>query len=881
MAVREMPFDILSFDRKEGAIVPIHRKTDSSSFSKTIPFDVCAAKTTGPEGKPGTTVLNHCQYVGIVAQELVTHLHPSLHHLLTTNPGLAAALHDVGKVSPGYQNKYFRDTLVQKYSPEMPLLGFETKHAAISAAAIDRWLGRKETAVARAAGVHHGSGERSYAPDTAETLGGMAWAGERRKLIEQLVGSFGQPPVGWTMQADPRPNLLAGLATVADWIGSDELFFPSDGPPVVDGDPFATARRALEACGFKMPPIRPGLTFQEVFGFPPRREQEAFFETVAGPGLYVLEAPMGCGKTEAALYAAYRLISESHHTGLYFALPTRLTSDRIHQRVSDFLAHIAVGDQPAPLLAHGMAWLKAYEHGGADTAPGNAWFHPLKRALLFPYAVGTVDQALLGVLNVRHSFVRLFGLAGKVVILDEVHSYDMYTGTLLDRLVEALQSLGCTVIILSATLTTARRNALAPALCSISTEAYPLVCGVPADNVSFATPLPAPQDRFCKIRIEPWSDIQVAVAAIEAARSGQCVVCIANTVARAQSWFRTIRSDLQQHTFPVGILHARVPLFRREEIEALWLASLGKNGKRPQGCILIATQILEQSVDLDADLMISEIAPSDMLLQRMGRVWRHDRKMRPCSAAEFLVVANDLTGVAEKDAVLEVLGKENCCIYSPYVLMRTYEVWRNLGIVGIPRDVRHLVEATYADLKDESALMVALKDDLNRKREKLRRRALTGQEDSGLPVGSDTEDAATRYSDIPTIQVLLAETIDAGDRDDCARITLVDGTTHSLDAFRSDFEATRALHRNLVTITRYLVPSRQKAFWLTKHFHEQPTVLVRNQEDGSLEMLDGTPTALCYSPEYGVYKSSVTGTVPVIFREDGGPNPFDDQRFDW
>ena len=141
---------------------------------------------------------------------------------------------------------------------------------------------------------------------------------------------------------------------------------------------------------------------------------------------------MGMGKTEAALYAAYRLMADGHHHGLYFALPTRLTSNRLHSRLAVFLGQ-AFGIEAAARLVHGQAWLADRYPGGEELRPGGAWFAPIKRALLYPFGIGTIDQALLAVMNVKHGFVRAYGLAGKVVILDEVHSYDEYTGTLMTQ----------------------------------------------------------------------------------------------------------------------------------------------------------------------------------------------------------------------------------------------------------------------------------------------------------------------------------------------------------------------------------------------------------------------------------------------------------------
>ena len=135
--------------------------------------------------------------------------------------------------------------------------------------------------------------------------------------------------------------------------------------------------------------------------------------------------PWDRAKQKPALYAAYRLMTAGCHYGLYFALPTRLTSNRIHERVNKFLSKIVAGDQAANLV-HGTAWLAQLQSGGEEMRSGYAWFHPAKRSLLWPFGVGTIDQALLSVLRVNHYFVRAFGLAGKVVILDEVHSYVLY-----------------------------------------------------------------------------------------------------------------------------------------------------------------------------------------------------------------------------------------------------------------------------------------------------------------------------------------------------------------------------------------------------------------------------------------------------------------------
>jgi CRISPR-associated endonuclease/helicase Cas3 len=854
-----------------------------SSLIDAIPFERCAAKTT-PQGKPGTTVIEHCINVGYVARSLISHAPIQLTRLLPPNAVLAAAVHDVGKVSPSYQLKYFAD-LVRRFAPDVARVGptrfGNSKHGTISAAAVDRWLAKPATPMATAAGGHHGSIERGRATDTAGIYGGETWALERRRLLEALVAEFG-PSGSNAEDSTISVPVLAGLVSVADWIGSDERFFPSDAPPIY-GDAAATAEHTIRECGFRAPDLRHGLTFQEIFGFPPLPSQRQFSEIVSGPGLYVLEAPMGLGKTEAALYAAYQLICAGHNRGLYFALPTRLTSDRIHERVAKFLDRISV-EPASPLLAHGLAWLRDVDERGGRFAPGRKeWFGPLKRALLAPYAVGTIDQALLAVLRVRHNFVRSYGLAGKVVILDEVHSYDMYTGTLLNRLVARLLEIGCSVIVLSATLTASRRNRLSPVLADVTSQDYPLAIGVQDMKITHVSLVP-PAGRVCQTRIEAWEDADVAHAAVDAASTGQCVVCIANTVARAQVWYQAIVAATNAGAFDIGLLHARFPLFQRERIEDKWVTVLGKVGPRPRGCVLIATQLVEQSVDIDADFMISELAPTDMLLQRMGRLWRHPRPERPCSSPVFVVVARDPSVAATKEDVAERLGRENCRVYAPYVLLRTHAVWHPRATVSLPEDIHPLIEATYADAAAlEPPVLRELRQHLATVTDKLAALAgAAGDDVQGLPVLEDREDAATRYSDLPTAPVLLVSSLDSPSSTH-AQLTLLSGETITLDEFRPDMPATRLLHHNLVTVARYLLPERVQAKgWLKPHFYDQPFVMVWNASDGSLAF-DRQPTALGYRPDLGIYRiDRQLARKTSVFRDDcGDMDPFDNKRFNW
>ena len=416
--------------------------------------------------------------------------------LLPTGSVTLAALHDVGKISPGFLRKC-EFWLVQSGLTEVARredwANHESDHARVSQWALQKVLASaKLNPWAAIAGAHHGriKGRRIPVP-VGDGECGPEWERARRELIEEMSARFGllpdQPP-----PANALLWLVAGLITVADWIASDETFFsPVGGQAPVAPD---MARQAVQHIGWGSVDFRPNLPFLDLFPgcVQVRPLQAAAMQHITAPGLYLIEAQMGSGKTEAALAATYQLISTFQAGGLYFALPTQVTSNRIHERVALFLAQTETKPEPARLrLAHGTSWLRdtqeppllrassSRDGEASDHArTGRSWFASAKRALLAPYGVGTIDQALLGIVAAKHFFVRQFGLAGKVVILDEVHSYDLYTGTLLRELIRRLLELRCTVIILSATLTSARRHelmSLAGPVAAPLTDGYPLL----------------------------------------------------------------------------------------------------------------------------------------------------------------------------------------------------------------------------------------------------------------------------------------------------------------------------------------------------------------------------------------------------------------------
>ncbi len=424
------------------------------------------AKTTS-DGKPGISVYDHMVNVGCVARCIAETSLELLKRfdLRSSAIGALAALHDLGKISPGFQRKC--EVWIEKN--ELARIArnwcwdsaMESDHGKVSHAAIQKFLAEigidRKTAkfVSTILGAHHGRltppNDHGYRPKGAisEGASGIDWDGERAQNARRIWERFAQSTSFALSDVSPALWWLAGLTSVADWIGSDERFFSPDRKTQAE-DVSSLAIKALVTIGFRSPEFLPNLSFHDLFhdaGNPeirwvPNEMQQKAFAAVNAPGVYIIEAPMGMGKTEAALWAAYRLLVSGKARGIYFALPTQATSNRMHLRMNEFVRRIS-DTASASRLIHGNSWLldhvaglspAATSHGSLadDARTGRDWFASPKRALIAPFGVGTVDQALLGVVAAKHFFVRHFALAGKVVILDEIHSYDLYTGTLID-----------------------------------------------------------------------------------------------------------------------------------------------------------------------------------------------------------------------------------------------------------------------------------------------------------------------------------------------------------------------------------------------------------------------------------------------------------------
>lgn len=831
-----------------------HMKKSSESFdSSLLPLSQCLAKSrkTTENTAPGRLVLSHCQIVGEVARAMINRMPDWLRDaLFPEGAELIAAAHDIGKVSPTFQKKIYTALTQQDAVVLAALKPFNTEtektwggHAGVSQATAKEYkVGRY---IPEILGQHHGfSPNLTIYQANCGSFGGQAWQDQRIELLEQLKQVLGTE-VFPVVKNDLQAKVLAGLTTVADWIGSGSLF---DNP---DDDSPEKIALALNAAGYMQPQLKPDLNFHAVFGFAPKATQIKLIEAANQPGVYVLEAPMGLGKTEAALYVAYQLLEKKLATGIYFALPTQLTSDKIHERVNAFLTQILDDQSPhkQALLIHGNAWLKQFEMG-EEGNPGGAWFTQGKRGILAPFAVGTIDQALMAVMNVKHGFVRTFGLVGKVVILDEVHSYDSFTGTILDALVKALRQLQCTVIILSATLTQERRAKLLGITPLVTS--YPLITAQPNKG------------DFVEIAVEVIPDVTVAIAheqesnAIEEvlrrAEAGQQILWIENTVNEAQHAYKKISARASGMGVACGLLHSRFTKVDRANHEEIWVKHFGKNGastRGQQGRILVGTQVLEQSLDIDADFLVIRMAPTDMLLQRLGRLWRHAETKRPPSAKrEAWILAPDLAAaIVSPELAFGATAK----VYAPYVLCRSLAVWQGVTQVNLPGQIRELIEATYAK-QVESDDMAKHLHQLEAVRTKLERLALIGLSKGGTTLPE--EKAQTRHSELESTEVLLIRAYQYDSQKRGTWVTLLNnerllvphnGHSLSRSAWR---EICATLMQNTLKVADYLAPkavNKSQINWLGDYFYlgkpeYDESVMLRVTlvgEDENLNALDG------------------------------------------
>lgn len=524
---------------------------------------------------------------------------------------------------------------------------------------------------------------------------------------------------------------FAGLVMLADWIGSDTQFFPYRQSEDEDRQSFATqaAERALRAIGLIPPEPRTPRPFAEVFGFRPTALQAALahtFELGDATRLLLVESDTGSGKTEAALAWFFRLYAEGRVDGLYFALPTRVAARELYERVQRAVeAAFEPDGRPGPVLLAAPGYVKAdgmalpaltdpqgvlWDDSAQDLQRERLWSAERpKRFLAAPIAVGTIDQALLSVLQVKHSLLRSVCLDRHLLVVDEVHASDPYMREVLQALLRGHLARGGWAVLLSATLgETAAASFFGRSAATLDQairRPYPLISARSKD-----WPMPSARERRIEVELAPnlTDDEALLPALIQALECGSRVLVVCNTVARTNALFRRVEAALEAehpHLLPAlfaleGIRcphHGRFAREDRERLDAAVTAQLGKAS--PAGArLLIGTQTLEQSLDIDADWLITDLAPMDVLIQRFGRLHRHARDTRPSGfetpKALVRVPEKSLADFLDKSGELRAPAGLGSVYADGRVLVCTWEELKRNPILDLPQQARERIERT-------------------------------------------------------------------------------------------------------------------------------------------------------------------------------------------
>ena len=580
------------------------------------------------------------------------------------------------------------------------------------------------------------------------------WGQARSEILRWMAARSGFPLIAPGTALPELPiavaSAYASALVIADWLASNEEYLPLRPRPIngdrklsIGGYPELTAdqqrdrverawRRAAFPSPMRLPEAHIGETadlYRHRFGWPvsyrPTCAQREAVEiaTREDPDLVIVEAPPGSGKTELALAAAEVLMRARGLQGVFVALPTQATTNAMFERVTSWLTSI-LGDEPQKLgiqLAHGKnslneSFVKLLERGKSPLEVhddeedfglhASRWMGQRWRSTLSPVVVGTIDQVLLAALKSRHVLVRHLGLMGKVVIIDEVHAADEYMETYLEAALTWLGMYGIPVVLLSATLPPARRRALLDAYRrgrgssgegAESVEGmigYPVIStvsstGVRVHGIDGESEVPK---RIIPIQVSSPADI--AELLDRELVDGGCAVVIRNTVREAQETYEAVKAIFGHGQ--TTLLHSRFLAAERASRDRRMLSLFGKGpAQRPQRHVVVATQVIEQSLDVDFDIMLTDPAPMDLILQRIGRLHRHERVDRPTGLCE----ARCLVVVEDPQAVPWAYSTGTDYVYARHAVLRTLGILSDGGeiIVREPIDYAQLTALAYSD----------------------------------------------------------------------------------------------------------------------------------------------------------------------------------------
>ena len=660
-----------------------------------------------------------------------------------------ALVHDIGKITLCFQARIGDAAGFSPFSefadlpkPDSFADASQSPHALASEAILLEY--GCPPGVASVAGAHHGK-PAAYSSRVEEQIEIYPWNyyGRNEKLFRALWNEwldFALEYPGFDSIDDipeipePAQVLICGMLIMADWIASNTAYFPlipRDESGKMADYPGRTDH-AWKKLAFPEPWVsgaRFGLSredFHARFGFMPNRTQSEVIEAAndaASPGICILEAPMGLGKTEAALALTEISAARSGAGGLFFGMPTQATSNGIFKRLERWAEGIAEDDEAVHSikLAHAAAELnddyRAIFEGHSelnDESRGlivHDWFSGRKQALLSDFVIGTVDQMLMAALKQKHVMLRHTGLAGKVVVVDECHAYDAYMSQYLDTAIKWLGVYKVPVVILSATLPVKRRAELVEAYLNVKalpdaewtrSLAYPMLTFTDGGDVRQKALTYDGEHRTVAMK-RITRDLVIEGVGYAVSRGG-CAGVIVNTVKKAQEIAGELRTAFPESE--VIVMHAQFIMTERAKREKLILERVGKNStpETRRGLIVVGTQVLEQSLDLDFDIMLTELCPMDLMLQRIGRLHRHDRK-RPdgLENAECLVI----------DEQGDEFDGGSAAVYGEWLLMKTRAALPDK--LTLPDDIPPLVNRVYD--ADDLSMFGSLTERMARARE--------------------------------------------------------------------------------------------------------------------------------------------------------------------
>ena len=640
------------------------------------------------------------------------------------------ALHDLGKISASFLAQIVEGRSPDDIARHWRLSEFLLyHHDVLIAALVGGSIEVREVFYVAVAG-HHGRPPISNPMIQRKqrlAIGPKALEDSGR-AISALGGLFGPMSLDGIDEATARQLswLVSGLTVQADWVGSNTGWFPFTPPNITPAAYWAKTQgqvpQALHEAGLGQAKVAQ-LPAQSLVGghLRPMQAAVADMPLPSGPTLAVIEDATGAGKTEAALILAHRMIASGKGRGLFFALPTTATADAMFARLRPMLRRMFDG-QPSLSLSHGRRGLSAgfaQVKGNTGQNPQDAacaaWLADDRRlSLLAEIGVGTIDQALLAVLPTKFNTLRLAALSDRIIIVDEAHSYDPYMEAELRYLLRFQAMLGGSAIVMTATLPRPMRDGLVAAFqaglphaaqAGLS-DAYPALAIIGRTVTAQAVhPVPATCRHVSAHRLP---DVQAAIDIIVAgAARGAACLWVRNAVDDAIAAVELLRTAGVR----ADLLHARFATCDRLDAEARMVAAFGRDGAGRAGRVLVATQVVESSLDLDFDLMVTDLAPIGAMIQRAGRLWRHmdlrPAVQRPVSGPTLHVLSPDPASVENNRWLHQVLDA-GAWVYPQDVQWRSAQALFGAGGIDAPGGLRALIGAVHGD--DPLAVPDALAD---------------------------------------------------------------------------------------------------------------------------------------------------------------------------